>query len=136
MVVCRSGRISRRRFLVGAGIALAGAVLGCGQGQEAARLITAGPAPSPTSGATSAPANTLAPIATGIPSPTATPRPSPPLAEAAASPAPAPDLAAPADMVLVNGKTIELEGIVVLAEKLDKVFLPNQAIDVIKAELK
>jgi alkaline phosphatase len=40
------------------------------------------------------------------------------------------------NIVLVNGKTVELEGIVVLAEKLDKVFLPRQAIDVIRAELK
>ncbi len=39
------------------------------------------------------------------------------------------------NLVLVNGKTIELEGIVVLAETLDKVFLPSQAIDIIKAEL-
>jgi alkaline phosphatase len=40
------------------------------------------------------------------------------------------------NIVLVNAKTIELEGIVVLAEKLDKVFLPTQAIDIVKAELK
>ena len=40
------------------------------------------------------------------------------------------------NLVLVNGKTIELEGLVVLAEKLDKVFLPSQAIDVVTAELK
>jgi alkaline phosphatase len=40
------------------------------------------------------------------------------------------------NLVLVNAKTIELEGIVVLAEKLDKVFLPSQAIDVVKTELK
>jgi len=40
------------------------------------------------------------------------------------------------NLVLVNGKTIELEGIVVLAEKLNKVFLPSQAIDVVQAELK
>ncbi|MDD2467416.1 MAG: alkaline phosphatase [Desulfobulbus sp.] len=39
------------------------------------------------------------------------------------------------NLVLVNGKTIELEGIVVLAEKLDKVFLPRQAVDVIQTEL-
>lgn len=40
------------------------------------------------------------------------------------------------NLVQVQGKTIELEGIVVLAEKLDKVFLPSQAIDVVLAELK
>jgi alkaline phosphatase len=40
------------------------------------------------------------------------------------------------NLVLVNGKAIELEGIVVMAEKLGKVFLPRQAIDVVKAELK
>jgi len=40
------------------------------------------------------------------------------------------------NLVLLNNKTIELEGIVVLAEKIDKVFLPRQAIEVIKAELK
>jgi len=40
------------------------------------------------------------------------------------------------NLVLVNGKSIELEGIVVLAEKLDKVFLPRQALEVIAAELK
>ncbi len=39
------------------------------------------------------------------------------------------------NLVLVNAKTIELEGVVVLAEKLDKVFLPRQAIDIITAEL-
>lgn len=40
------------------------------------------------------------------------------------------------NLVLVNGKTIELEGIVVLTEKLDKVFLPKQAIELVAAELK
>ncbi|MFH0728754.1 MAG: alkaline phosphatase [Pseudomonadota bacterium] len=40
------------------------------------------------------------------------------------------------NLVLVNAKTIELEGLVVLAEKLDKVFLPGQAIEVVKTELK
>lgn len=40
------------------------------------------------------------------------------------------------NVVLVNNKAIELEGIVVLAEKLDKVFLPRQAIDVVTTELK
>ncbi|MGV8073774.1 MAG: hypothetical protein AB2L11_04345 [Syntrophobacteraceae bacterium] len=40
------------------------------------------------------------------------------------------------NLVLVNGKTIELEGIVVLAEKPDKAFPPHQAIEVVKAELK
>jgi alkaline phosphatase len=39
------------------------------------------------------------------------------------------------NQVWVNGKIIELEGIVVLAEKLDKVFLPAQAVEVVKAEL-
>lgn len=40
------------------------------------------------------------------------------------------------NLVLMNGKTLELAGIVVLAERLDKVFLPSQAIDVVQAELK
>ena len=40
------------------------------------------------------------------------------------------------NLVLVNGKIIELEGIVVLAEKLNKVFLPRQAIDIVTVELK
>ena len=40
------------------------------------------------------------------------------------------------NVVLVNGKTIELEGLVVSAEKLDKVYVPAQAVKVLKAELK
>jgi alkaline phosphatase len=40
------------------------------------------------------------------------------------------------NLVLVNGRSIELEGIVVLAEKPDKVFLPRQAIEVVQEELK
>lgn len=40
------------------------------------------------------------------------------------------------NLVQVNGKAIELEGLVVLAEKLDKVFLPRQAIEIVTAELK
>lgn len=36
----------------------------------------------------------------------------------------------------VNGKTFELEGIVIFAEKLDKVFLPHQAVDIVKGELR
>lgn len=40
------------------------------------------------------------------------------------------------NIVVVDAKTIELEGLVVLAEKLDRVFLPRQAIDIIKAELR
>ena len=40
------------------------------------------------------------------------------------------------NLVLVNGKVIELEGIVVLAEKLDKVFVPRQAVEVVISELK
>ncbi|MDK9706556.1 MAG: alkaline phosphatase [Desulforhopalus sp.] len=39
------------------------------------------------------------------------------------------------NIVQVNGKTIELEGIVALAEKLDKVYLPRQAVDIVKGEL-
>jgi alkaline phosphatase len=40
------------------------------------------------------------------------------------------------NILQVNGKTIELEGVVVHAEKLDKVFLPGQAIDIVKGELR
>ena len=40
------------------------------------------------------------------------------------------------NLLLVNNKTIELEGIVVLAEKLDKVFLPRQAVEIVKSELR
>jgi alkaline phosphatase len=40
------------------------------------------------------------------------------------------------NLVLVNGKTIELEGLVVLAEKLGQVFLPRQAIEVVSSEFK
>jgi len=40
------------------------------------------------------------------------------------------------NLVVVNAKTIELEGLVVWAEKLDKVFVPRQALEVVAAELK
>jgi alkaline phosphatase len=40
------------------------------------------------------------------------------------------------NILRVNGKTIELEGIVVLADKLGKVFIPQQAVDIVRAELK
>lgn len=40
------------------------------------------------------------------------------------------------NVVLVNGKTIELEGLVISAEKLDKVYVPAQAVKALKAELK
>jgi alkaline phosphatase len=40
------------------------------------------------------------------------------------------------NLLIMNGKTIPLEGIVVLAEKLDKVYLPRQAIDLVTAGLK
>lgn len=103
MVTRKSDRISRRRFLIGAGAALAGAALGCGQSQNAARLITPSPAPASTA------VPTLAPAATAMPRPTATPLPSPAPAEVASSPTPSPDLAAAADMVLVNGKVITID---------------------------
>jgi alkaline phosphatase len=37
--------------------------------------------------------------------------------------------------LIMNGKTTELEGIVVLAEKLNKVYLPKQAVDLVVAGL-
>ena len=40
------------------------------------------------------------------------------------------------NQLLIGGRTIELEGLVVLADKLDKVYLPQQAIDLVKAGLK
>ncbi len=40
------------------------------------------------------------------------------------------------NVMLVNGKTIELEGLVVSADKLDKVYVPAQAIKLLKVELK
>ncbi len=40
------------------------------------------------------------------------------------------------NLVLVNGKTVELEGLVVMADKLGKVYVPAQALTVVKAELK
>jgi alkaline phosphatase len=40
------------------------------------------------------------------------------------------------NVLLVNGKKIELEGLVISAEKLDKVYVPAQAVMVLKAELK
>ncbi|HIJ95675.1 MAG TPA: alkaline phosphatase [Desulfuromonadales bacterium] len=39
------------------------------------------------------------------------------------------------NIVLVHGKSIELEGVVVLAEKLNKVYLPRQAIEIVEKEL-
>jgi alkaline phosphatase len=39
------------------------------------------------------------------------------------------------NLLLMNGKTVELEGIVVLAEKLGKVYLPKQAVDLVAAGL-
>jgi hypothetical protein len=45
-------------------------------------------------------------------------------------------LPAAKNLLLVNGRSIELEGIVVLAEKRNQVFVPRQAIDLVKAELK
>lgn len=40
------------------------------------------------------------------------------------------------NLLIMNGKTTELEGIVVLAEKLGKVYVPQQAIDLVAAGLK
>jgi alkaline phosphatase len=40
------------------------------------------------------------------------------------------------NIMAVNGKTIELEGLVVLADKLGKVYLPAQAVKLAQAELK
>lgn len=39
------------------------------------------------------------------------------------------------NLLLVRGKTFSLEGIVVHAEKIGKVFVPRQAVDIVKAEL-
>jgi alkaline phosphatase len=39
------------------------------------------------------------------------------------------------NLLIMNGKTVELEGIVVLAEKLGKVYLPKQAVDLVAAGL-
>jgi alkaline phosphatase len=39
------------------------------------------------------------------------------------------------NLLLLNGKEVELEGVVVYAEKLDKVFVPRQAIELIAAGL-
>jgi alkaline phosphatase len=39
------------------------------------------------------------------------------------------------NLLIMNGKTIELEGIVVLAEKLGKVYLPRQGVDLVVAGL-
>ena len=39
------------------------------------------------------------------------------------------------NLLLMNGKTVELEGIVVLAEKLGQVYLPRQAVDLVAAGL-
>jgi len=40
------------------------------------------------------------------------------------------------NVMIVNGKTIELEGLVVLADKLGKVYLPAQAVKIAQTELK
>lgn len=40
------------------------------------------------------------------------------------------------NLLLIGGRSIELEGLVVLAEKLDKVYVPQQAIDLVKARFK
>lgn len=40
------------------------------------------------------------------------------------------------NLLKIGEKTVDLEGIVVRAEKLDKVYVPQQAIDLVKAELK
>jgi alkaline phosphatase len=39
------------------------------------------------------------------------------------------------NLLLLNGKTVELEGVVTYAEKLDKVFVPHQAIELAAAGL-
>jgi len=39
------------------------------------------------------------------------------------------------NLLIMNGKTVELEGIVVLAEKLGKVYLPKQGVDLVVAGL-
>jgi alkaline phosphatase len=39
------------------------------------------------------------------------------------------------NLLHINGRTVALEGIVVLAEKLDQVFIPRQAVDLIRSEL-
>jgi len=46
------------------------------------------------------------------------------------------ELPASKNILRIGGKTVDLEGLVVRAEKLDKVFVPQQAIDLVKAELK
>jgi alkaline phosphatase len=40
------------------------------------------------------------------------------------------------NLLKLGGRTVDLEGLVVRAEKLDKVFVPQQAIDLVKAEFK
>jgi alkaline phosphatase len=45
-------------------------------------------------------------------------------------------LPAAKNLLLVNGRSIELEGLVVLAEKRDQVFVPRQAIEFVKSELR
>lgn len=120
MATRRSDRVNRRRFLAGAGLALAGAMLGCGQGQEAARLLTEGtpaathtaPPPAPTSGLSPAPTGTPAPSAANTAAATAAPRPSPTASATprdTATPTAQPALTAPADMVLINGKVITVD---------------------------
>jgi predicted amidohydrolase YtcJ len=121
--------VSRRRFIAGAGLALAGTVMACGQGQEAARLVSTSPPSSPASGAPPAQANTPAPTVPTAPSATSAPRPSPSptvavpasptagpasptagaTAKAAASATPKPGVAAAPDMVLINGKVITVD---------------------------
>jgi hypothetical protein len=45
-------------------------------------------------------------------------------------------LPAAKNLLLVNGRSIELEGLVVLAEKRGQVFVPRQAIEFVKSELR
>jgi alkaline phosphatase len=37
------------------------------------------------------------------------------------------------NLLILNGKTVELEGVVTYAEKLDKVYVPRQAIELVAA---
>ena len=70
----RHRRLSRRRFLLGGGVAVAGSaamLAGCGGGEPPA------PTPSPTAVPTATPTPTRAPTPTVRPTPTATPTPDP-----------------------------------------------------------
>ena len=40
------------------------------------------------------------------------------------------------NLLMLGGRAVELEGLVVRSEKLDKVFVPRQAVDLVKAEFK